>query len=44
MTVTTALGIAIYGAYKNQAVTELVSLLLGIAFTGKVAQKFIELK
>ena len=37
-----ALTIAIYGTYKQQAVTELVSLLLGISLTGKVAQKFIE--
>ena len=39
-----ALGIAVYGTYADKSVTELVSLLLGIAVTGKVAQKIVESK
>lgn len=34
--------IAAYGVYTSKDVTALVSLFLGCAFTGKVAQKFIE--
>lgn len=34
--------LAAYGAYQSKDVTAMVGLFLGAAFTGKVAQKYME--
>jgi len=34
--------LAAYGAYSTKDVTTMVGLFLGVAFTGKVTQKYME--
>jgi len=42
LVVSVALGIAIYSVSVGKDSNQLVALLLGVAFTGKVVQKFAE--